>query len=351
MNAQSSQESHIYCIVLLILAWIKASCSPICLTVSFVRNQGQFQQIQNNTTYSELWSDQGSWFLWPVVFAVTLWTTVVWPDRRPLRNTGKTKIATVSKTQDFYLPLKVDRGCCCLLNSGEIEIRIQLININTDTTTNIWVNNKVLTCMIQKWQNNIFTSLLYALVFLEGLFLLFQIKNNCSQQLRGLAKGRLLSGWILQRAINVNKTDTEVRLVHPLLTLPISEVHDTTMVLGTVVDSRMREVIFMGRLGLFGSTPFFVGGRYPCSQNQTNMWLCFLATWKDLAHNNLGGLTGRLQGLLLTFTHRLGGKWSSWGQLVSDKQNLKARREMIPTVHWSAVTDACAEIRLQSKIS
>ena len=32
-------------------------------------------------------------------------------------------------------------------------------------------------------------------------------------------------------------------------------------------------------------------------------------------------LTGRLHGFPLTFTHRLGGKWSSWGQLVSDRQN------------------------------
>lgn len=82
---------------------------------------------------------------------------------------------------------------------------------------------------------------------------------------------RLISAVCRHRAINVNKMDTKVRLVHllhTLLTLPISEVHDTTMVLGTVVDSRIREVIFMGRLGLFGSTPFFVGGRYPCSQNK-----------------------------------------------------------------------------------
>lgn len=40
-------------------------------------------------------------------------------------------------------------------------------------------------------------------------------------------------------------------------------------------------------------------------------------------NNSMSGLTGRLQGLLLTFTHRLGGKWSSCGQLVSDKQNLE----------------------------
>lgn len=70
---------------------------------------------------------------------------------------------------------------------------------------------------------------------------------------------------------------TEVRLVRPLLTLPISEVHDTTMVLGTVVDSRMREVILMGRLGLFGSTPFFVGGRYPC-QSKTKPICDFLVS-------------------------------------------------------------------------
>lgn len=47
------------------------------------------------------------------------------------------------------------------------------------------------------------------------------------------------------------------------LTLPISAVHDTTIVLGTVVDNLTREVMLMGRLGLFGSTPFLVGGRYP----------------------------------------------------------------------------------------
>lgn len=57
-----------------------------------------------------------------------------------------------------------------------------------------------------------------------------------------------------------------ILLFHTLLTLPISEVHDTTIVLGTVVDSRIREVILMGRLGLFGSTPFLVGGRYPCGR-------------------------------------------------------------------------------------
>ena len=54
------------------------------------------------------------------------------------------------------------------------------------------------------------------------------------------------------------------------LTLPISEVHDTTMVLGTVVDSLTREVMLMGLLGLFGSTPFLVGGRYPCSKHKIN---------------------------------------------------------------------------------
>lgn len=44
---------------------------------------------------------------------------------------------------------------------------------------------------------------------------------------------------------------------------------------------------------------------------------------EGINHNSVPGLTGRLQGLLLTFTHRLGGKWSSCGQLVSDKQNLE----------------------------
>lgn len=51
---------------------------------------------------------------------------------------------------------------------------------------------------------------------------------------------------------------------HISLTLPISDVQETTIVLGTVVDSRTRDVMLMGRLGLFGSTPFLVGGRYPC---------------------------------------------------------------------------------------
>lgn len=112
-------------------------------------------------------------------------------------------------------------------------------------------------------------------------------------------------------------------------TLPISEVHDTTIVLGMVVDSRMREVMLMGRLGLFGSTPFLVGGRYPCGHNQEPItydsgWPVRHAGKKKVEINNsISGLTGRLQGLLLTFTHRLGGKWSSCGQLVSDKQNLE----------------------------
>lgn len=45
------------------------------------------------------------------------------------------------------------------------------------------------------------------------------------------------------------------------LTLPISEVHDTTIVFGTVVDSLTSDVMLMGRLGRLGSTPFLVGGR------------------------------------------------------------------------------------------
>lgn len=98
-------------------------------------------------------------------------------------------------------------------------------------------------------------------------------------------------------------------------TLPISEVHDTTIVLGMVVDSRMREVMLMGRLGLFGSTPFLVGGRYPCGHNQEHITY---DSGRPVRHaggkkkveinNSMSGLTGRLQGLLLTFTHRLGGK-------------------------------------------
>lgn len=56
-----------------------------------------------------------------------------------------------------------------------------------------------------------------------------------------------------------NKFQTDFTFI----TLPISDVHDTTMVLGTVVDNLTREVMLMGLLGRFGSTPFLVGGRYP----------------------------------------------------------------------------------------
>lgn len=111
-----------------------------------------------------------------------------------------------------------------------------------------------------------------------------------------------------------------------LPTLPISEVHDTTIVLGTVVDSRTREVMLMGRLGLFGSTPFLVGGRYPCRPNIKHQWPWFSVTGGVIHRKYDNRLTGRLQGLPFTFTHRLGGKWSSWGQLVSDKQNLKMKK-------------------------
>lgn len=61
--------------------------------------------------------------------------------------------------------------------------------------------------------------------------------------------------------LNIKKLESSV------FTLPISEVHDTTIVLGTVVDSRTRDVMLMGRLGLFGSTPFLVGGRYPYKEH------------------------------------------------------------------------------------
>jgi len=46
-----------------------------------------------------------------------------------------------------------------------------------------------------------------------------------------------------------------------LLTLPISAVHETTIVFGTVVDNLTSEVMLIGLLGRFGSTPFLVGGR------------------------------------------------------------------------------------------
>lgn len=72
---------------------------------------------------------------------------------------------------------------------------------------------------------------------------------------------RLSCEWV-KLFITMQKNDGGFR------TLPISEVHDTTIVLGMVVDSRMSEVMLMGRLGLFGSTPFLVGGRYPCGHNQ-----------------------------------------------------------------------------------
>lgn len=53
---------------------------------------------------------------------------------------------------------------------------------------------------------------------------------------------------------------------------------------------------------------------------------CYTESMIRLSNYKLPGLTGRLQGLPFTFTHRLGGKWSSWGQLVSDKQNLKRKK-------------------------
>ena len=57
-----------------------------------------------------------------------------------------------------------------------------------------------------------------------------------------------------------------------VLTRPISEVQDATMVLGTVVDNRTREVMLIGRLGRFGSTPFLVGGRKPCAAKISQKW-------------------------------------------------------------------------------
>lgn len=76
----------------------------------------------------------------------------------------------------------------------------------------------------------------------------------------------------------------------------------------------MSEVMLMGRLGLFGSTPFLVGGRYPCGHNQEHITYDSGQQVRDAGgkkveiNNSMSGLTGRLQGLLLTFTHRLGGK-------------------------------------------
>lgn len=46
-----------------------------------------------------------------------------------------------------------------------------------------------------------------------------------------------------------------------VLTRPNSDDQLTTMVLGTVAESRARGVMLMGRLGLLGSAPFLVGGR------------------------------------------------------------------------------------------
>lgn len=51
----------------------------------------------------------------------------------------------------------------------------------------------------------------------------------------------------------------------------------------------------------------------------------FLMMLSKYVYQNNILLTGRLHGFPFTFTHRLGGKWSSCGQLVSDKQNLKAK--------------------------
>lgn len=45
------------------------------------------------------------------------------------------------------------------------------------------------------------------------------------------------------------------------LTRPNSDDQLTTMLLGTVAERRARGVRLMGRLGLLGSAPFFVGGR------------------------------------------------------------------------------------------
>lgn len=44
-------------------------------------------------------------------------------------------------------------------------------------------------------------------------------------------------------------------------TRPNSADQLTTMVLGTVAESRARGVMLTGRLGRLGSAPFFVGGR------------------------------------------------------------------------------------------
>lgn len=46
-----------------------------------------------------------------------------------------------------------------------------------------------------------------------------------------------------------------------MLTRPNSDDQLTTMVLGTVAESRAKGVMLMGRLGLLGSAPFLVGGR------------------------------------------------------------------------------------------
>ena len=55
-------------------------------------------------------------------------------------------------------------------------------------------------------------------------------------------------------------------------------------------------------------------------------------------------LTGRLQGFPLTFTHRLGGKWSSCGQLVSDRQNLSwtwtEKSHLVPEMSLQNNTEA-----------
>lgn len=89
-----------------------------------------------------------------------------------------------------------------------------------------------------------------------------------------ISQATVTSGWDGQHDINMHLAcirvhrQAEQRCCGGFRTLPISEVHDTTIVLGMVVDSRMREVMLMGRLGLFGSTPFLVGGRYPCRKSQ-----------------------------------------------------------------------------------
>lgn len=84
----------------------------------------------NIVTYSEPWSGQGSWFLWPVVFATTPLTTAVWPNTQPWKNTGK-KEEIISK------PGHAD-GSCSPHNSADHLFKHKKMRIQCVYPANFW---------------------------------------------------------------------------------------------------------------------------------------------------------------------------------------------------------------------